>query len=211
MNERELDIHTTPTIASAAIGTDREAGLSEGDKPEPSANPATSATAEEVTEYLWTKRHDALYRAELSTLYHRRRERFFDTSDKIAKAVAVLGGAASLSTLIGADSIKWAAAMITVTSTISLVFGLSERARRHAELASSFKRLESKILSSGERDFTEADVNCWLSEVRSLEATEPAALSALVTDCQNRMARAVGQIDAVRELSLFRRLTMHIA
>jgi hypothetical protein len=47
-------------------------------------------------DHAWTKRHDALYKAELSALYHQKRERFFELLDKLGKAAAVFGGSAAL-------------------------------------------------------------------------------------------------------------------
>lgn len=111
------------------------------------------------SEYLWTKRHDVLYRVELSALYHQKRERFFDVCDKVGKAVAVIGGTWSLSRLGGDDILMIVAAAITLASTLSLVFGLSDHSRRHAGLASDFRQLEAAIQGRGERDFTEADIS----------------------------------------------------
>jgi len=140
--------------------------------------------------YLSENRFRALYSTQLSALYHQKRERFFDFLDKIAKAIAIIGGSATLAQLSSPAALIWIALAITVTSALSLVFGLSESARRHAELARSFRLLEAKIASKGERDFTEADLAAWESETRTLESMEPAALGALVVDCQNELAIA---------------------
>lgn len=92
-------------------------------------------------QYLWDKRHQVLYRVELSALYHQKRERFFEVCDKLAKAVAVIGGSAALAKIGSGYWIVYIAAAITVTSTCSLVFGFSDRARRHAELSRNFASL----------------------------------------------------------------------
>lgn len=50
-------------------------------------------------DYYWSRRHEILWRISLSTLYHRRRERFFDTWDRVVKAVSIIGGSAALAKL----------------------------------------------------------------------------------------------------------------
>lgn len=160
--------------------------------------------------YCWEQRHAVLYRVELSALYHQKRERFFEACDKLAKAVAVIGGSAALAKIGGADAMQYIAAAITITSTFSLVFGLSDRARRHADLARNFRVLESEIIAKGERDFTEEDISAWAAKERMLETTEPPALGNLVRICQNELAIAKNQADSVRSVGFFRYLLAHL-
>jgi len=159
--------------------------------------------------YLWKRRHNALEHVRLSALYHHKRVRFFDLLDKSTKAIAVFGGSAALWQLTSPQVIAWVAVAITATSTLALVSGFTERARKHADLASSFRLLEGDIVGKGERDFTEADINAWESKLRNLEATEPPALSVLVIACQNELAIAAGQPDKVVRISWLQRLTMN--
>lgn len=159
--------------------------------------------------YLWEKRHSILYRIELSVLYHQKRERFFEVCDKLAKAVAVIGGSAAFASFAGENGVKTIAAIITVSSTIALVFSLSDRSRRHAGLSRDFRQLESEIVGRGERDFTEDDIKTWDAKTRLLETDEPAALSALVTLCQNELAIATGNAGRVVRVPLHQRLLAH--
>lgn len=156
-------------------------------------------------DYLWKRRFEVLYRAELSVLYHQKRERFFELCDKLAKAVAVIGGSAALANFTGPDAVRYFAAAITVTSTLSLVFGFSDRSRRHAESARNFKQLEADIVARGEQSFTESDISAWDAKARLLETSEPPALSALVVLCQNEIAVAVSQPEKVVKMNLFER------
>lgn len=160
--------------------------------------------------YCWGKRHGVLYRVELSALYHQKRERFFEACDKLAKAVAVIGGSAALAKIGGPDALVWVAAAITVTSTFSLVFGLSDRSRRHGDLARNFRQLESEIIARGEREFSEADVAVWAARERLLETSEPPALGNLVRICQNELAVAQGQIASVHAVGFWRYLLAHL-
>ena len=166
-------------------------------------------TNEVGSDYLWNKRHSILYRIELSILYHQKRERFFDVWEKSAKAVAIIGGSAALANLAGSVGIKAIAALITVTSTIALVFGLSDRSKRHAELARNFRQLEAEIIQCGEREFSESDINTWESKERELETAEPPALSDLVKLCQNEIAIASGHTEMVVPIPMGRRLLAH--
>jgi len=155
---------------------------------------------------LWDRRHGILYRIELSVLYHRKRERFFDTVDRLIKTVALIGGSAAFAKATDADIVKWAAVAIALTSAFSLVFAFSERARKHAELGKSFSELAANLLQKGERDFSEADLNLLEADVRHLESTEPATLGALVVICQNELAVAQNHPEMLHELRFHQRL-----
>ncbi len=161
-------------------------------------------------DYLWEKRHAVLYRTELSTLYHQKRERFFQVCDKLGSAAGVIGGSAALASLSNPALLAWIALVITVVSAAALVIGFSDRARRHADLAKDFRQLEAAIVGRGERDFTEQDVSAWDASARMLESTEPPALGALVVLCQNELARAQGHDGHVVHLSFMQRTLAHL-
>jgi len=156
--------------------------------------------------YLWDKRHAVLYRTELSTLYHQKRERFFSVCDKLGNAVGVIGGSAALASLSNPVLLAWIALSITVVSSISLVMGFSDRSRRHADLAKDFRQLEATIVGRGEWDFTELDILSWDAKTRMLETTEPPALGALVVLCQNELARAQGHLGYVVHMNWRQRM-----
>lgn len=161
--------------------------------------------------YLWNRHELLLDRVQYSTLYHRKRERFFDFWDRAIKGLAIIGGSAAVARLSTSepDTALWSAAMVTVTSTIGLVFGLAERARRHSDLARQYTTLESEIVETGERDFTESNLNRWDAKVREIESTEPPALRNLVIACQNELAIAHDQAQFTHPLGFLRRATMH--
>jgi hypothetical protein len=141
---------------------------------------------------LWKRRHEVIYRVELSTLYHQKRERFFELLDKNTKGVAVIGGSAALARLGGDEALVWIAALVTVSSTLSLVWGFADRARRHSDFANRFCMLASSILAKGHQDLTEELVCEWEGRARELEASEPAALSVLVRICQAELNASRG-------------------
>lgn len=173
-------------------------------------NKSSSSPKEiEADDHLWLQRHEALYRSELSTLYHRKRERFFVLADRWSKALAVIFGSTAWARIGGEGGVMVSAAVVTVSGALSLVFGFSERARVHSEKAGDYKRVEAEILRVGERDLSDATVASWLARLRELEAGEPPTLSALVVLCQNEIAAAAGQRDKIIKMSLTKRIGAH--
>lgn len=146
--------------------------------------------SEQELDHAWNKRVDALYRAELSALYHQKRERFFELLDKLGKAVAVFGGSAALWKISDPGLVSQIAALITASSALSLVFSFSERSKRHAELARSFREIASDIMGTSDFAIRDSKASEWMGKVCALEAKEPPALSALVVLCQNELAVA---------------------
>ena len=137
-----------------------------------------------------SSRWELLWRVRLSALYHLKRERFLDGVDKTSKAISALGGAAAFSQ-VRDDGVLgfWITGTITVIATLSLVYGPSVRARKHAELARDFKKLEAEIISSG-RSLTDSQLAKLDAQFLSLESSEPASLGALVTQCHNELSCA---------------------
>lgn len=161
-------------------------------------------------EYSWAERHKVLYRVELSIRYHLKREGFFDLCDKFAKVVSVVGGSAVVARVLPPNALMAVAVLITVCSAVSLVFGLSDKAKRHFDLAKSFRRLESEIHGKGTKTFSDIDVAGWNSKIRELETNESATLATLVILCQNELAIAQNQPEKVEKVNLLRRLFAHL-
>lgn len=166
-------------------------------------------TDDAALDHAWEKRHEALYKAELSALYHQKRERFFELLDKLGKAASLFGGSAALWKVGSPESISAIAAFITVTSSLSLVFSFSERSKRHAELARSFRDIISEILGKGEISFNESDASAWMGKLCALEAKEPPTLSALTVMCQNELAIARNARTHVHPQGMLTRWLVH--
>lgn len=157
----------------------------------------------------WDHRHRLLYEIELSLLYHRKRERVFDVSDRGAKAIAVIAGSAVFASVVDQAIVPWFAATVAFTSTLSLVFAFSERARRHAEFATAYGEIGASLAATGRTTFTDEDLNIWESKIRLLEAKEPASLGALVRICQNEIAISQGHPDYVTPIPWHQRMLAH--
>ncbi len=151
---------------------------------------AGDVASEKELDHAWNKRESALYQAELSALYHQKRERFFELLDKLGKAASVFGGSAALWKISNPDLVAQIAAFITVSSALSLVFSFSERSKRHAELARSFREVIADIMGTSDFDIRDSKASEWMGKVCALEAKEPPSLSALVVMCQNELAIA---------------------
>lgn len=173
--------------------------------PQPEAPVHTEAELDHAFE----KRCNALYKAELSALYHQKRERFFELADKLGKAASLIGGSAALWKIGNEDIVAIMAAFVTASSALSLVFSFSERSKRHAELAQSFRLVISDILAKSEFDITPADAGLWMSKVCALDAKEPPSLSALTILCQNELAIARGASDKVKHQDTLTRILAH--
>ncbi|WP_069706139.1 hypothetical protein [Burkholderia seminalis] len=153
----------------------------------------------------WGRRHAVLYGAEMSALYHQKRERFFELWDKLTKAFSLLGGSAALFKASDAGTVAVIAVIITAGSALSLVFGFSERARRHAELSREFKSLIADVHDVGQFSFTEKDIDRWSAAKCRIDVKEPPALGVLVQICQNEISIAQGQPDKVVQIGFFKR------
>lgn len=160
--------------------------------------------------YLWSQRHDVLYRVELSAIYHRKRERFFVLLDRGINALGVACGSVAMAQIGGTGVAQWSAGIFTLAATLGLVVGLADLAKRHGALAADFARLEAEIMAAGERDFTETQLAQWSARVREIEVSEPRTLAALVNLCQNDLAIAAGHPDRVVALPWYQRWLAHL-
>jgi hypothetical protein len=145
----------------------------------------------------------------LSARYHDRREAFFDRWDKLAKGIAVIGGAASVTTLL-AQSEPWRVAValtITITSTASLVFALSQRARVHHDLKKRYQAIEAQFVSLSAP--TDEQVAAWFAEIAQIEGDEPPVLPALARICQNETMNQMGRMAYIQPVGFWRTLLAH--
>lgn len=160
-----------------------------------------------MDDHIWGERHKLLFRVRLSSMYHQKRARWFDAWDRVFKAIAVIGGGAAVSSLLPAGGISVAAATVAVTSTLSLVFNLSGKARDHSDLAQLFRGLQAEIVEKGE--LTDSDIATFEARIVRAEIRESRPLATLVAVCQNELAIAEGQPEKVVTIGLWRRALMH--
>ena len=164
---------------------------------------------DEDSDYLWEKRHQIVFRAELSALYHQKRERFFELCDKLGKAFAVIGSSAAIWKISDTRIVEIIAAAIAISSTLSLVFGFSDKSKRHADLSRKYKSILAEIAGAGERDFDEDHIKQWERQVRLVEVDEPPTLATLARLCQYELALSAGKEKTVRQVTWHEKLLMH--
>jgi hypothetical protein len=155
----------------------------------------------------WDLRSHILFRCRVSRVYHQKRERFYDILDSVTKAVALVGGAASIARIAKPEQLVIVGAIITLTSTLSLVIGYSKKSRSHSDLAKSFIDLECKVIAAGIFNHVQACI--FESETIRLEMNESRSLGALVRICSNEIFVAEGKANQVRRISAWQRLWAH--
>jgi hypothetical protein len=167
--------------------------------------PAAEA-AEEMTraDYDWHKRHDVLYLADLGVRYHRYREGFFDRAEKLAKTLALFGGAAVFANAATPTITQGLGLLVACASAFSLVYRWQELARRHAELAREYTILEADIHRVGEDDYAD-HLDDWKARIARIEADEPPAKKRLVRICQNEIAFAHQHPECMTRLNFLQR------
>lgn len=160
-----------------------------------------------MDDLVWKDRHALIFRARLSVIYHRRRERLYELMDRIAKSIAVIGGSALVFQFTNQVGLVALGFVVLLASTLSLVFQFSSRATSHAGLAKDWSAFERDMVLV--EDISAAQICIFDARAATLDGLEPRTLRALVADCQNELARAEGQEDVVRPIKGWRWLAMH--
>lgn len=145
-------------------------------------------------ENLESEWHGITFDVRRSVRYHMCRRRTYERFDKITNMLSVIFGSAAVYGVLETNSKSWAlgaAAVVTITSSINLVIGSSQRAREHGDLARRFIELEKRLL--GEPN---AEVLYQVKQERlTIEAEEPPVLQILDCMCYNDQLRAEGRDD----------------
>lgn len=161
--------------------------------------------------YRWGRRSSTVHRAQLSVLYHHKRERFFDSIDRFITAVTlVTASAASAAIYSGTEksALELTLSLIAaVSSCLQVAYTPGAKAAVHRQLAADMKRLAARCEEAGQA-WTDADCNRFTAELLTIEAGEAAPLGALVVHCANQVALAEGRYHDMRELG-FRTLFMN--
>lgn len=170
-----------------------------------SHNDASSVAADTISDYLWSRRHQALYLSQVSYRYHRKRQRFYDLLTKGTQALTILLGASLLGETVKAH-LPLVGSAISGLGLLALVFGYSDRKQDHKELAQAYAALQATIERVGERDFTEANIDAWDAELSTLNGKEPPTLYALTTLCEYEVSVAMGHPDHIQRPPWYQRL-----
>jgi hypothetical protein len=126
-----------------------------------------------------------------SIRYHQRRRAFFDRWDQIGNVVSLIFGSAAIYGVLDKDYhllALVASALVTICSSVNLVYGSAQRARLHHDLSREFIALERQMVGAPTEDVYQR-----VAEGRlDIEADEPPVLLVLDSMCHNELLRAEG-------------------
>lgn len=153
-----------------------------------------------------------MHRAQLTILYHYKRERFFDSIDRFITALTLVTASAATAAIYSAEKKSaielWMALAAAIGSCIQVAYTPGAKASIHRQIASDMKRLASRFEEAGE-EWSDAQCDKFTAELLNLEASEPAPLGALVVQCENEVAIASGRFEDIRELKPLQAFFMH--
>ena len=158
---------------------------------------------------LLDERYSIINGAQVSALYHQKRERFFDLMDKNITAIAIISSSSAIASISHPWVMAFFSLVIAITSTFSLVFGFSDKAKKHADLAKRYKLLLADIYIQHIDELTQPLINSWQEAFYRIEAEEPPSLGALVIICQNELAAASGHDDYIVPLTKSQKILAH--
>ena len=191
--EATTDVATevaTEAAAEASVDTAAQCRL---ERKVSSARRSTAATEEEMTE-AQTEAHGLLQDCDRGARYHTARRAFLDTCHRWMMVGVLVSGSAAIAALNEAFGLgaKWAPVLMlvpTVVGAISVVWGLTNRARDHELLARRFYELAKRI------NVNQADdeaVEAWRVGILDIRRDEPAVYHALNAECGNAATQALG-------------------
>jgi len=128
----------------------------------------------------------------MNRMYYMERQRIFEFREGFIKAISIVAGSVALAKVANQDVLQFCAAVITLASTISLVFGYGNKARESVKLSTEWANLEHDIDLIGERDFTEDHINIWQARCNEIESGEPPANIGLLEKCYHRAVTTLG-------------------
>jgi hypothetical protein len=158
---------------------------------------------------IWAQRCGLLHMAWVQLRYHRRRQRFWDLTDKTTKSLTVLLGAS----LLGQALQVWlplVASAISVLGLLALIFGYGDRKQLHKELAEQAAGLIGAIEQVPAGELSSARTASWGADYARLCAKAPPPLKTLTLICEREQAAADGHPEHVARQPWLFRLLAHI-
>lgn len=162
-----------------------------------------SQYSDELADTVWKQRCSLLYKAWVQVRYHRRRQRFFDLTDKGTKAATLVLGASLFGKQL--QSLNWVATGISALGLMALVFGYGDRKQLHKELAEQAAGLAALIEEVPARDISVEIVARWSAEYARFCAKAPPPLKTLTLLCEREQSVLDGHTDHVAHQTFWRR------
>lgn len=158
---------------------------------------------------IWRQRCAVLNKAWVQVRYQRRRQRFFDLTDKLTKSVTVVLGA-SLMGQYFVQYLPWLATAITSLGLLALVFGYGDRKQLHKELAEQAAKLVADIELVPMASLSFEKTAAWAAEYARLVAKSPPPLKTLTLVCEREQAASEGHPEHVKQPNWLLRAVGHI-
>lgn len=143
----------------------------------------------EEWKYLHKRYFDLRHRVIANRLYQQEKQSRLETREGVVKVLSLVSGTAALAKIANPVVVGAAAIIIFIGTAASLVFSWGNKARDASKRSTEWASLEKDIDHVGERNFTEQQVNDWLSRCSSIESGEPAPNRALLNICSERTTR----------------------
>lgn len=143
----------------------------------------------EEWKYLHGRYFDLRHRVISNRLYQQERQSRLESREGVVKVFSLASGTAALAKIADPMVVSVAASIIFIGTAASLVFSWGNKARDAAKRSTEWAALEKDIDHVGARNFTEQQVNEWLSSCSSIENGEPAPNRALFNICSERATR----------------------
>jgi len=136
-----------------------------------------------------------LFSVRRSRRYHVKRQEFFDYYSKLSRFItAIIGIGAVVSLLSKLDTTiqLTITAIVALAATADLVLNLSDKARRHYDLARQFINLEKDMLKTPPNEVTEQQIIHYKTTRLDIESNEPPKKAILDIICHNELVKAMG-------------------
>lgn len=144
-------------------------------------------------DYLWNRRQDLLVKALANRRYQLERQRIMEWREGAVKVASLVAGSAAIAKVADQGVIYGAVAVIFIGTAASLVFGWGGKARDAGKRAGEWIEFEASIVVTGERDFTEQQLNEWQARSNRLEMGEPAQNRYLLEWCYLQACNDLGR------------------
>lgn len=158
-----------------------------------------------LADALWAQRCATLHRAWVQVRYHRRRQRFFDLTDKLTKSATVLLGASLLGQWLK-EFQPLVASAIASLGLLALVFAYGDRKQAHKELAEYAAALVAGIEQTPVGALNSGVTAGWAGDYARLCAKAPPPLKTLSLMCEREQAMADGNPNHIAPPAFLRRL-----
>lgn len=172
------------------------------------ATTPTLELTEEARRSFWEQRHELLNWANITYRYHRKRQWFFDTLEKLTQA-AVVGAGVAVAGKTVTDGLPILGGVIAFIGLLALVFGYPEKRQVHKELAQEAMQLVGNIQGTPFDALTEDGLYAWQRARACIDLKEPPNLKTLVAKCEWEQAVSEGHPDCAQPVSRWRQAYMH--